>query len=50
MSIRSINQALESDFTMDGEEEESNEGLNCKEEANNPMIKLTKYMQALMGK
>ena len=49
MSIRSTNQALDSNFTGDREEEESNEGSDSKEVVNNTTIKLWKYVQALMG-
>ena len=50
MSVRSINQALDSNFTTVGEVEESNEGSDSKEEVNNPRTKLCEYVQALMGK
>ena len=50
MSIGSINQALDSDFTMDREEEESNKGSVSEEENTDMMVKLPKYVQALMRK
>ena len=40
MSIGSINQALDSDFTTDREEEESNEGSDSEEDIKNVMEKL----------
>ena len=50
MSTRPINQALDSNFTMNGEEEESNKGSGSKEEVNDATVKLQKYVQALIGK
>ena len=50
MSIGSINQASNSSSTADGEEEESNEGSDSEEEANDMTIKLHKYVQAFIKK
>ena len=40
MSIGSINQALDSNFTADREEEESNEGSDSEDEVNSMGINL----------
>ena len=40
MSIRSINQALDSNFTTDREEEESNESSDSEKDANNMIIEI----------
>ena len=50
MSIGSINQALDSNFTADGEEKESNEGSDSEEEVNKVTVKLRRYVQALTGR